>query len=118
MKTNTSLTWFKKIVEDHTETWIPVFIRAAFWDKKTRSRVTQAGLIRADNTVVFIPFYVSDEPPASGDILVKGKVEVSVEGNLSLEALIKNYPESMIVRSVDPKDYGSPGMRHWHVEGN
>jgi hypothetical protein len=118
MKTNTSLTRFKKSVSDHEEVWTRILIGRAFWMKKTKATVTEAGLLRADNTVVYIPFSQADEGPAVGDILIKGTVEVSIEGNMTVGELVRLYPDSMVVKSCDPKDFGSVGMRHWQVEGS
>jgi len=118
MKTNTALTRFKKTVSNHEEIWTRILIDKAFWMKKTKVAVTQAGLLRANNTVVYIPFSQADEAPAIGDILVKGTVQVSIEGDLTAGDLVKHYPESMVVKSVDPRDWGSSIMHHWQVEGS
>ena len=117
MKTNTSLTRYKKSIVDGSVSWTRILIRAVFWEQKTRASVTQSGLIRANVTIVRIPFSKADEGPAIGDILIKGTVEVSIEGNLSASELVKEYPDSFVVKSSDPKDFGSVGMRHWQVEG-
>ena len=118
MKTNTSLTRFKKSVSNHEEVWTKILIAEVFWRKKTKSTVTEAGLIRANYTVVYIPFSQADEGPAIGDILVKGTVEVSIEGNMTAGNLVRLYPNSTVVKSCDPMDFGSVGMRHWQVEGS
>ncbi len=117
MKTNTSLTRYKKSIVDKSEIWTRILIGAAFWNQKTRASVTTAGLIRANVTIVYIPFSQADEAPAIGDIIVKGTIEQSIEGNLSASEFVKAYPDSFVVKSSDPKDFGSPGMRHWQVEG-
>ena len=117
MKTNTSLTRYKKSIVDGSEKWTRILIGAAFWCQKTRASVTQSGLIRANVTVVYIPFSQADEAPAIGDIIVKGTVELDIEGNLSASDLVKAYPDSFVVKSSDPRDFGSTGMRHWQVEG-
>lgn len=117
MKTNTSLTRFKKTISDHSEVWQRILIRKAFWRKKTKVAVTKDGLLRANNVVVYIPFSQADEAPAIGDILIKGTVELEIEGNTTPTVLTDMYPENMTVSSVDPQDYGSVGMRHWQVEG-
>ena len=111
MKTNTSLTRYKKSVSDHEEVWTRILIGRAFWMKKTKATVTEAVL-------VYIPFSQADEAPAIGDILVKGTVEVSIEGNMSAGELVRLYPDSTVVKSCDPMDFGSVGMRHWQVEGS
>ena len=118
MKTNTALTRYKKSVEAHEEVWTRILIGAAFWETKTKVTVTESGLLRGNYTVAYIPFSEADEPPANGDILVKGTLEVSIEGNMNVAELLKLYPDSMVVKSVNPKDYGSERMRHWQVEGS
>ena len=117
MKTNTSLTRYKKSIVDGSEVWTRVLIKSGFWMKKTRAAVTQAGLVRANNVVVYIPFSSTDETPAVGDLLFKGTMELDISGNLSAGDMVKNYPDSFVIKSVDPRDWGSVGMHHWQVEG-
>lgn len=118
MRTNTSLTRFKRTIVNHEEVWTRVVIPAAFWMKKSKYSVTENGLIRADNTTLFIPFSEADEAPAIGDLIVKGKVEQEITDRFSVKDLKEAYPDSMSVRAVDPKDFGSEHMRHWQVEGS
>jgi len=117
MKTNTPITRYKKTIVSGSEVWTRVLIGAAFWDKKTRAAVTQAGLIRANNVIVFIPFSQADEAPAIGDLLVKGTIEVDIGGTLSAGDFVKSYPDSFVVKSVDAKEFGSYQMQHWEVQG-
>lgn len=117
MKTNTTLTRYKKSIVSGSESWTRILIGAAFWMKKTRAAVTQAGLIRANTVVVYIPFSEADEGPAIGDLLVKGTIEIEIEGNMSAGDFVKLYPDSFVVKSVDPREFGSYQMRHWEVQG-
>ena len=118
MKTNTTLTRYKKKVTTGSEVWTRIVIGPSFWMKKTRAAVTQAGLIRANNVVAYITFSEADEGPAIGDLLVKGTIEIDIEGNMSAGDFVKLYPDSFVVKSVDPREFGSSSMRHWEVQGS
>lgn len=116
--TNTAVTRYKKTVTDHVESYERIVIAAVFWDRKAKSRVTEHGMVRADNVTVFIPFSEAGEPPAIGDVLVKGTVTKEITSSYTIKDLVNEYPENMVVKSVDPRDFGSQALHHWQVEGS
>lgn len=117
MKTNTAVTRYKKSVESHAEVWTRIVIPKAFWDAKKAANVIRSGLLEADSVALFIPFSQADEAPAIGDVMVKGVVDLEVEGNITIKTIMENY-DAFVVKSVDPKDFGSEALHHWQVGGS
>lgn len=137
MKTNCTATLFNKYVNPATrsEEWVSYLLGRVFWNNRKAANVlASGGQMSADQAAIFIPMsgrvmaeYL--DPVAwsklvskvghwtlqVGDLLVKGSISETLSGSYTVSKLEKDYPNVMVIASVDERDFGSLSMRHWQV---
>lgn len=122
MMTNTKMSIFNK----YQGTYKKHVIDNVFWDD-TKSILVGNGFEKQNNVTVFIPKDKNDLseyiPPKSyngngftfnkGDYIIKGEVaETEINGIKDLSSY-----ETFTITSVDNKDFGSPSMHHFMIQG-
>ena len=92
MKTNTSMTHYKKNIIDHEERWTRNVFTEVMWQEKN----------------VYIP--TLEKGIEVGDIIIKGNVETETPTLYS--------EKKFTVTSAIPCDYGTKAMQHTEIVGN
>lgn len=111
MMTNTKMSLFNK----DKGTYKKSVINNVFWDD-TKSILVGNGFEKQNNVTVFIPKNKNDLTNIvfnKGDYIVKGEVnETEVSG-------IKDLSDYNVftITTVDDKDFGSPSMHHFMIQG-
>jgi len=132
MRTNCSITIYNKYIASGTETYQRTQILDVEWENRKAANIIKSGLLAADQATIFIPF----APAASylapkawlalvsktgkwtlqvGDYLVKGLVTDEITGGFTMTSLKAKYDDVLQIKSVDTKDMGSVGMRHFQI---
>jgi hypothetical protein len=109
MYTPHQATWYSKSGATYTRYEIP----ACMWQASKAINSLKIGHADADRVNVWVPGDYAFKP---GDYLVKGIVSDVVTTSPSV--LTNKYPDCIKITVADRKDYGSPDMRHWQVQGS
>lgn len=111
MMTNTKMSLFNKQQGSYKKH----VIENVFWDD-TKSILVGNGFEKQNNVTVFIPKNKNDVSNLilnKGDYIVKGE---TTESEISGIKELSNY-EVFTITSVDNKDFGSPNMQHFMIQG-
>jgi len=123
MRTNTAMTLYSKAIVNHDEVWTRSVVNAVQWENadiaNNSSRVGSAGVMEADQVVVYIPFIIAPDLILNpGDYVVRGEVDDEIDTGFTITDLRKKYRDVAVVRRVNRLDFGSYEMQHWEVGAN
>ena len=107
MKTNTSMTHYKKNIIDHEEKWTRNVFTEVMWQEKNVVNPS-TGFVEANEVNVYIP--TLEKGIEVGDIIIKGNVETETPTLYS--------EKKFTVTSAIPCDYGTKAMQHTEIVGN
>lgn len=118
MYTNADCTIYHRVYdrEKRTESYQRRVIEGVFWEDHKGANVIKSGMEKADKATIFIPFSVDPFVLKPGDRIVRGAVDLEIEGG-KISVLEDTYEDVLVVTSVDRMDYGSPDLQHWEVGG-
>jgi hypothetical protein len=123
MRTNAGLTLYSKEIVSGDEVWTRSTVEAVQWENadiaNNSSRVGSAGVLEADQIVVYITFKVAPTLAIKpGDYIVRGIVDDDIEDGFTITDLRRSYPDVAVVRRVNRLDFGSYEMQHWEIGAN
>lgn len=100
---------------DSAMTYTRHVIQGVMWQESKAANVIKSGSMEADKVKIYVPdtaygFKV-------GDYLVKGLVSDEITGSFKITDLLRKFPHSVKITSVDLKDYGSDGAQHIQIGG-
>lgn len=115
MRTNANCTLYTRSIVAGGESWASHLIIGVFWENRKAANVLRSGMLEADSVAVYIPQARGDFSIKPGDVLVKGLVGDVINTTFTMTDLKAKYSDVVTVRSVDRKDFGSQGLRHWQI---
>lgn len=118
MKTNCDVTWYTKTVVSGAESWARTVVTGTFWEDRKAANVIKSGLLEADRAAVYIPAASGKPGVQIGDVLVKGAVTDEITTSFTITDLKAKYPNCIVIKSVDDRDFGSARMQHLQIGGS
>jgi hypothetical protein len=118
------MTWYERTIKDNKAVYTRHVVPMVSWQERKAANVIKAGLLEADKATIYVPCFLGgvdrglNFPFKIGDMLVKGVVQDEITADFSIEDLVRKYPYSVKVTSVDYKDYPlNPKMSHIQIGG-
>ena len=118
MRTNSDLTLYKRSVAAGAETWTREQIVGVFWEDSDGAKVLPNGTIRDDKAMVYIPFARGDLDLQEGYVIVRGLVTDTITTSLTISDLKRKYRDTLTIRRVTRRDFGSASMQHWEISAS
>lgn len=114
MQSNSDMTLYQRSVVAGAEAWTRVQVLAVFWEDSDGAKVMPNGTIRDDKAVVYVPYARSVEF-AEGDVIVRGLVTDTVNASFTMSDLKRKYRDTLTIKRVTRRDFGSAAMQHWEI---
>jgi hypothetical protein len=133
VRTNTDCTHYTKTIVAGVETWTRSVILAVHWENRKAANIMRSGLLEADSVSIYIPFARGSLVFKVGDLMVKSAVTDEIHALIpaipgppivpavaafSVTDLKAKYPNTITIKSVDTKDFGSLALQHWQIGGS
>lgn len=100
--------------DERADVWKGKVYEGVSWYGSQAATVGDSGLQTADAYIVRIPTQEAVEA-AAGDVVVLGRVEDTPGGSAALTR--KHAGRCFVVTHVQDNRRGTPGLRHWRIEG-
>jgi len=110
-----SMTWYEGSLSGNTMVYTRHIVQGVMWQESKAANVIKSGSMEADKARIYVPD--TEYGFKVGDYLVKGIIADEITGSFKITDLLKKYPHSVKITSVDLKDYGYTGMRHIQLGG-
>jgi hypothetical protein len=110
-----SMTWYTGSLVNNAMTYTRQVVEGVMWEESKAANVIKSGSMEADRVRVYVPDIAVGFKV--GDYLVKGVVANEITTSFKIADLLKLYPHSVKITSVDLKDYGFSGMQHIQIGG-
>ncbi len=114
MQSNSDLTLYQRSVAAGAEAWTRVQVLAVQWEDSDGARVLPNGTIRDDKATVYVPFARAVEF-SEGDVIVRGLVTDTITTSFTISDLKRKYRDTLTVKRVTRRDFGSAAMQHLEI---
>jgi len=113
MQSNSDLTLYQRSLAAGAESWTRVQVLAVQWEDSDGARVLPNGTIRDDKATIFIPDLTVII--REGDVVVRGLVTDTISAGFTMSDLKRKYRDTLTVKRVTRRDFGSAAMQHLEI---
>ena len=114
MRSNSDMTLYQRSVVAGAEAWTRVQVLAVQWEDSDGAKVLPNGTIRDDKATVYVPYARAVEF-TEGDAIVRGLVTDTITTSFTMSDLKRKYRDTLTIKRVTRRDFGSAAMQHWEL---
>jgi len=108
------MTLYQRSVVAGAEAWTRVQVLAVQWEDSDGAKVLPNGTIRDDKATVYVPYARAVEF-TEGDAIVRGLVTDTITTSFTMSDLKRKYRDTLTIKRVTRRDFGSAAMQHWEL---